>query len=127
MTATLDRPRVASPVTIDSTAECREIALGLPAAMLVSSWMFVFDRHLALYDVWASIAAALAFLALARPIARRGMLRRGWLAAVQLGTLLLIVLTADRADRLGRAEPAVRCRLIHRLGRAQPRRLSHGC
>ncbi len=96
MTATLDLPRAASPVAIDAAAESRDVALGLPAALLVSSWMFVFDRHMARYDLWALIAVLLAYLALARPIAQRGMLRRGWLAAVQLGTLLLIVLTADR-------------------------------
>ena len=127
MTATLDQPRRATPVATDTVEASRDIALGLPAALLVSSWMFVFDRHLTRYDSWALIALFLAYLALARPIARRGMLRRGWFAAVQLGTLLLIVLTADRAlaaweersPRFDAASSVV-------FGRAQPRGLSHG-
>jgi len=97
VTATLDRPQIADPLATDRGQETPEIALGLPAALLVSGWMFAFDPRIALHDVLALIAVAIAFLALARPIARRGMLRRGWLAAVQLVTLLLVVYTTDRA------------------------------
>src|SRR5271165_2369428 len=96
MTATLDQPRIEEPRTADRGEKSPDIALGLPAALLVSGWMFAFDRYVAQYNVWALIATALAFLAMARPIARRGMLRRGWLAAIQIATLSLVVYTADR-------------------------------
>ena len=48
-------------------------------------------------NLYAAIAAALAFVALVWPIVRRGLIRRAALAALQLATVILVVVSADRA------------------------------
>ncbi|MFI5454080.1 MAG: hypothetical protein ACHRXM_01375 [Isosphaerales bacterium] len=96
--APLDRPRVASQTPMhDRAIKAPAIALCLAAALVVSGWTIFFDRRVAYPLLSGSIVAALAFLALTWPIARRGMLKRAALAAAELITLAAVVCTADRA------------------------------
>ena len=81
----------------DRAAQDTRIPVGIAAALVTSGWMLFFDRRVEYHNLWASVAAALAFLALARPIVRRGLIRRAGLAAVQLAAVLLVVFSADRA------------------------------
>ena len=98
LTAPLDRPRVAPTApSPDRPASAPAGAPGLAAALVVSGWILFFDRRVAQPSLWASIAAALAFLALSWPITRRGWLRRFALAAVELVVLVAVAGVADRA------------------------------
>jgi len=58
--------------------------------------MLAADRRVELHDLWPSVAAALALLALARPIARRGLLRRACLALIQIAAVLVVTFSTDR-------------------------------
>jgi hypothetical protein len=97
MPETLDRPRVVAQAPSERSVVTFDVPLGPAAALLVAGWMLVHDRRIELQYTWASIAAALAFVMLARPIARRGLLQRIGVASLQIATVLLIFLTADRA------------------------------
>ncbi len=97
-TAPLDRARIApAPTMQDREDESPAIPVGIAAALVTSGWTLFFDRRVESHILWASVAAALAVLALAWPIVRRGVLRRAGLAAVQIAAVLLVVFSADRA------------------------------
>ncbi len=98
ITAPLERPRVApASIMSDRVEPALVLPVGIAAVLVTSGWMLFFDRRVAYHNLWASVAAALAFLALVRPIVRRGVFRRAGLAAVSLAAVLLVVFSADRA------------------------------
>ena len=85
------RPETAQPATSDDAPS------GAAAALGVCGWMFAADRWTDPSYVWTSLAAALAFGVLLRPIRRRGLLRRTWLAPLQILVAILVLFTGDRA------------------------------
>ncbi len=98
ITAPIERTRAASPAPApDRPIAAPALVPGLAAALIASGWIVSFDRRVTNPLLWATIAAALAVLALAWPIARRGGLKRIALAAVELVTLVAVIGSADRA------------------------------
>src|SRR5579883_2038879 len=97
ITAAQGRPSLAHPLSPDRAGAALEVPLGIPAALLVSGWMFAFERRVDRPYLWALTLVTLAFFMLARPIARRGLLRRVALASLQLATLALVAFSVDRA------------------------------
>ncbi len=98
--ATAARERAPAPIAsaVPRQAPAAGImAAGLPASLLVFAWAMGFDRRLVWHDRYAALAATLAFIALAAPLFRRGLLGRTLVAVVHLGTLLLVIASADRA------------------------------
>jgi hypothetical protein len=98
ITARIERTRVASPTPApDRPIAAPSPAPGFAAALVASGWIVCFDRRVAHPVLWASIAAAVALVALAWPIARRGWLKRAAMALIELVTLMAAAGTADRA------------------------------
>jgi hypothetical protein len=97
-TLPLNRPQLApaSPLP-DRAFQEPSLQVGIAAALVTSGWMLFFDRRVEYHYLWATLAAALVLLALARPILRRGLIPRAGLAAVQVVALLLVVFSAERA------------------------------
>ena len=96
MTQVLDQPTTVARIT-RAGANLRGRSLGAAAAFIVCGWIFGADRWADPYYLWTSAAVALAFAALSRPITRRGIVRRAWLAPMQILAAIVVLVTADRA------------------------------
>ena len=81
----------------DSAIAPATVPVGPAAAVLICGWLLVHDRRIAWPYSWMAVAMALALVLLARPITRRGLLRRIATASLQIAAVLLIFLTSDRA------------------------------
>ena len=127
--ATAARERAPAPIAsaVPRQAPAAGImAAGLPASLLVFAWAMGFDRRLVWHDRYAALAATLAFIALAAPLFRRGLLGRTLVAVVHLGTLLLVIASADRALAAWEERRRIRARVYLRLELPQRAGLSHG-
>jgi hypothetical protein len=97
LAAAPDRERTVTGTDPNPTLAPQAAALGPTAAVLACGWLLAHGGRAAWPYTWAGSAAVLALILLARPVTRRGVLRRLAAAPLQIVAVLLVFLTADRA------------------------------
>ena len=97
MTTTLDEQGTNLRTPLGAVAASEAAPIGLAAALVVCGWLLAGERWADPYYFWASAAAVLGFVALLRPITRRGFVRRACLAPLQIVATILVLFSGDRA------------------------------